>query len=67
MTFSQLTQPFSLTVFACCVHCGYVLSLSKLFSLLSSCTKRNKPQMGTSAQGYLGVCKKKNSAKVIKT
>lgn len=41
------------------LYCGYVLSLSKLFSPHTSCMKGNKPQMGTSAQGYLGICKKR--------
>lgn len=71
MTSSWLTQPFNLTVLTHCLFWGYDLSLGKLFFPLSSCKKWNKPQMGTSAQGYLGVCKKKkkdkNSVKVMKT
>lgn len=43
----------------CCVYPGYVFSLSKLFSPVSMCEKWNKSQMGTSAQGYLGVCKRR--------
>lgn len=73
MTSSWLTQPFNLTVLTRCLFWEYDLSLGKLFFPLSSCKKWNKPQMGTSAQGYLGVCKKKdkkkdkNSVKVMKT
>lgn len=62
MSFSWLMQPLSLSVLTYCVYCGCVSSLSKLFSPLSSCLKRNKPQMGTSAQGYLGACKKNKKA-----
>lgn len=43
----------------CCVYPGCVFSLSKLFSPVSMCEKWNKSQMGTSAQGHLGVCKRK--------
>lgn len=69
ITFTHLTQPFHLTVLTCCVYPGYVFSLSKLFSPVSMCEKWNKSQMGTSAQGYLGVCKrrKKKPVKVLKT